>query len=141
MVISSISYSLPSGVENLALASGAGNINGTGNALDNVIIGNQGNNILNGKGGNDTLTGGGGADTSVFQPGFGHSTVTDFGPGQDILQVDHLIFADVATLLAHTADDIHGNAVITADVQNSITMQNVTTSVLHQQHSSDFHIV
>jgi len=87
MVISSISYSLPSGVENLALASGAGNINGTGNALDNVIIGNQGNNVLNGKGGNDTLTGGGGADTSVFQPGFGHSTVTDFGPGQDILQV------------------------------------------------------
>jgi len=44
MVISSISYSLPSGVENLTLASGAGNINGTGNALDNVIIGNQGNN-------------------------------------------------------------------------------------------------
>ena len=35
-------------VENLTLAPGAGNINGTGNALDNVITGNSGDNVLTG---------------------------------------------------------------------------------------------
>ena len=44
-------------VENLTLL-GTGNINGTGNALNNVITGNAGANVLNGGGGNDTLYGG-----------------------------------------------------------------------------------
>ena len=35
-------------VENLTLL-GAGNINGTGNALNNVITGNAGANVLNGR--------------------------------------------------------------------------------------------
>ena len=88
-VISSISYVLPSGVENLTLASGAGNINATGNGLDNTIIGNEGNNVLTGGGGVDTLTGGAGADTFVFADGdtgatSGHrDAITDFAPGTD----------------------------------------------------------
>jgi Ca2+-binding RTX toxin-like protein len=130
-VLSSISYTLPNGVENLTLTTGAGNINATGNSLNNVIIGNDGNNIL---------TGGGGNDTFVFNAAFGKDTITDFHPGQDIVQVDHTVFADVASLLSHTADDGHGNAVITADANNTITLQNVTLAVLHQ-HQSDFHIV
>ncbi len=65
-VISSVNYTLGAGVENLTLASGAGAINGTGNAADNVIVGNEAANILNGKGGLDTLTGNGGADVFVF---------------------------------------------------------------------------
>ena len=40
-------------IENLTLE-GSGNINGTGNALDNVITGNGGNNVLAGLGGADT---------------------------------------------------------------------------------------
>src|SRR5262249_55053444 len=64
-VTSSISYTLPTGVENLTLASGVGNLNGTGNALDNTIIGNDGNNILTGLDGNDRLDGGAGADTMI----------------------------------------------------------------------------
>jgi Ca2+-binding RTX toxin-like protein len=45
---------------------GAGNINGTGNASDNVIVGNSGNNALSGGAGQDTLTGGTGKDRFAY---------------------------------------------------------------------------
>jgi hypothetical protein len=45
---------------------GIQNINGTGNAGNNVITGNAGANILTGSGGNDTIDGLGGNDTAVF---------------------------------------------------------------------------
>ncbi|WP_298189926.1 pre-peptidase C-terminal domain-containing protein [Novosphingobium sp.] len=48
-------------VENLTLT-GSARINGTGNALDNVITGNSANNRLVGGAGDDTLNGGAGSD-------------------------------------------------------------------------------
>ena len=51
-------------VENLTLT-GVGNINGTGNAVNNVITGNSGNNTLNGLGGVDTMSGGAGNDSYI----------------------------------------------------------------------------
>lgn len=63
-VISLISYSLGSNVENLVL-DGAGVINGTGNTLANVITGNSAGNTLNGGSGADTLIGGLGDDLYV----------------------------------------------------------------------------
>jgi serralysin len=130
-VICSVNYTLPTGVENLTLASGAGNINGTGNNLDNVIIGNSGNNII---------TGGGGTNTFVFKPSFGHDTITDFHPGEDIVQFDQTVFADVASVMAHAANDGLGNVIIAADAGNSVLLQNMTVATL-LQHQSDFHIV
>lgn len=62
---SSVSYTLPANVENLVLL-GSANINGTGNALNNLIVGNAGNNILSGGGGQDTLQGGWGNDTYLI---------------------------------------------------------------------------
>jgi serralysin len=59
-----ISYKLTDNVENLILKS-ASDLNGTGNALDNVLSGNSGRNTLNGGAGNDTLKGGGGNDTLI----------------------------------------------------------------------------
>ncbi|TJW39756.1 MAG: calcium-binding protein, partial [Mesorhizobium sp.] len=62
-VNASVSFNMGgSELEKLTLT-GAGNINGTGNSIANVITGNSGNNIFNGLGGNDTLIGGAGSDT------------------------------------------------------------------------------
>jgi Ca2+-binding RTX toxin-like protein len=57
-VLSSVSYRLSWGqsIENLTLT-GDGNINGTGNSLNNVVEGTTGNNVLMGRGGDDTLSG------------------------------------------------------------------------------------
>lgn len=52
-VESSVTLTLAANVENLTLT-GTGAINGTGNALDNVLVGNSGRNTLSGGAGNDT---------------------------------------------------------------------------------------
>ncbi len=64
-VKSTVTFTLGANVEKLILT-GAAAINGTGNALSNVITGNSQNNILNGGLGNDTLSGGNGKDTISF---------------------------------------------------------------------------
>ncbi len=63
-VNASIGYTLGANVENLTLT-GSAAINGTGNALDNVITGNAAANVLDGAAGADTLAGGAGDDTYV----------------------------------------------------------------------------
>ncbi|NUT87288.1 matrixin family metalloprotease, partial [Pseudomonas corrugata] len=61
-VRSSVNWTLGTNLENLTLIGGAA-INGTGNALANVLTGNTNNNVLDGGAGADTLIGGTGNDT------------------------------------------------------------------------------
>ncbi|MEV5407097.1 calcium-binding protein, partial [Streptomyces albidoflavus] len=63
-VNASVHFTLGQNVENLLLT-GADDISGTGNGLNNTIIGNAGNNTLDGGAGDDSLIGGGGSDRLV----------------------------------------------------------------------------
>ena len=86
-VTAAISYTLGANVENLTLYGYAGNIKGTGNNLDNVIIGNRGNNVLRGLDGNDYLFGGDLGDDTL-DGGAGADTM-DGGAGNDTHYVDN----------------------------------------------------
>ncbi|MDX9676544.1 M10 family metallopeptidase C-terminal domain-containing protein [Pseudomonas zeae] len=63
-VFASLDWTLGNNLENLVLR-GEDDLNGTGNALNNILTGNTGNNTLNGGAGNDTLDGGAGTDTLI----------------------------------------------------------------------------
>ena len=65
-VESSIDYVLGEHLENLTLL-GTANLNGTGNAADNLLIGNSGNNRLEGGAGADSLYGGLGDDYYIAE--------------------------------------------------------------------------
>ncbi|AUW42688.1 Ig-like domain-containing protein [Rhizobium leguminosarum] len=73
-------------VENLILT-GAGDVNGTGNDLDNTINGNGGDNVLSGGAGNDVLAGGTGDDH--LDGGTGADVMTG-GRGADVYIVDNV---------------------------------------------------
>ncbi len=87
---SSVTYVLSSNVEKLTLT-GTTAINGTGNALDNVLTGNSAVNTLTGNAGNDVLDGLAGADTMKG------------GIGDDTYYVDNA--SDVVTELASEGTD------------------------------------
>jgi Ca2+-binding RTX toxin-like protein len=90
-VASVVTYVLPANVEELSLA-GAGAVNGTGNAGDNVLTGSSAANRLEGGAGNDRLDGGAGADTLLG------------GAGDDTYVVDHS--SDVVTEIAGEGTDL-----------------------------------
>lgn len=85
LVVSTVTWILGLNLENLTLAGNAA-INGTGNAVNNVITGNDADNLLDGAAGNDTLDGGAGNDTMIG------------GLGNDTFVVDST--GDVVTELA-----------------------------------------
>lgn len=77
-VISSITYTLPVGIEHLSLT-GTAEISATGNNLNNFIHGNSNNNILNGLAGNDYLDGKLGTDQLIGGLGNDHYYVDNIG--------------------------------------------------------------
>ena len=98
-VFSSVSFVLPEHVENLTLM-GESVINGTGNALDNILIGNDTANLLNGGAGNDNLFGNGGDDMLNGGAGADHMSG---GTGDDLYYVDNA--GDIVEELANEGYD------------------------------------
>lgn len=95
-VQASVSYSLPANVETLVLT-GSAAINGTGNALDNVLVGNGASNTLDGGSGADILSGGGGAD--VLIGGFGGDTyLFSVGDGHDVVKEALMTYGEIDTI-------------------------------------------
>lgn len=84
-VRASVGWTLSANIERMELL-GTGNLGGTGNTLDNILVGNSGGNalhglaghdVLDGKQGNDTMTGGVGSDSYLMARGYGTDTVVE----------------------------------------------------------------
>jgi serralysin len=75
------------------------------------------------------------ADVFVYLPDWGHDTITNFGAsgsGHDVIRIDDSVFSDWASLL--TASSQSGNdTIITADADNTITLQNILLSSLQSE--------
>ncbi|MHB0985580.1 MAG: Ig-like domain-containing protein [Sulfuricella sp.] len=115
-VFASASYTLSASVENLTLT-GTADIDGSGNALDNVIAGNSGNNVLDGGAGADTMAGGAGDDTYIVDnpsTGSGQAqgdTVTEqYGGGVDTVlsSVSYSLSANVENLTLTGTENLSG---------------------------------
>jgi Ca2+-binding RTX toxin-like protein len=103
-VQATIGWTLGDGFENLVLA-GTASLDGTGNALANVITGNAAANRLSGGAGNDVLAGAGGADTLAGDDG---ADLLDGGAGADSLAGgagdDRYVVDNAADLVFEAAD-------------------------------------
>ncbi|MBL6454757.1 hypothetical protein JMJ55_05440 [Belnapia sp. T6] len=110
-IIAAQAWGLPVNIEGLVLTDAAGDANGWGNELDNILLGNAGANAMDGGAGQDTLRGGDGADTlygsagdDLLQGEVGIDALVG-GPGADTLQGgagDDLLYAEADTRFTGT---------------------------------------
>ncbi len=112
-----VSYTLGATVEDLTLT-GAANIDGAGNSMNNVIVGNAGNNSLSGGAGADVISGGAGDDT------------LDGGTGADVLSGGlggdaYLLDSSADQVIENTDEGIDG-VVIAASYTLGNNVENLT---------------
>lgn len=121
------SYTLSDHIENLTLT-GVANIDGTGNALNNVITGNSGANVLDGAAGADTLTGGAGDDTYIVDS-VDDRTIEAFNAGIDTVRasVTYTLATNVENLTQTGTDNIDG----TGNALNNIILGNTGINRLY----------
>jgi Ca2+-binding RTX toxin-like protein len=115
-IYSSVTYTLGANIENLTLI-GTSAINGTGNALGNVLTGNSGANKLTGGAGNDT-----------YIVGSGDTVVEKVNEGTDIVKssVTFTLSANVENLTLIGAANVNG----TGNTLSNILVGNSGNNIL-----------
>ncbi|MCW9680217.1 calcium-binding protein, partial [Dolichospermum planctonicum UHCC 0167] len=141
---SSVTYTIATNVENLTLT-GTAAINGTGNAVNNVLTGNGANNTLDGGAGTDTLIGGTGDDIYIVNSTT--DTITEnANAGTDTIQssvtysIAALTNVENLTLTGTTAINGTGNAgnnIIIGNNANNVMIGNAGNDTLDGGDGSD----
>jgi Ca2+-binding RTX toxin-like protein len=134
-VQSTVAWTLGATLENLTLT-GSSSVNGTGNALDNVLVGNSGRNTLTGDAGNDALNPGSGG-TDVVRGGAGNDVYTltrasgvtiteNANEGIDLVSasVTHTLAANVELLFQTGSSAINGTGNALANMLRGNTANN-----------------
>ena len=114
------------GKGNDTLGGGHGNDQLSGRIGDDVLSGGAGMDTLNGGAGDDLLTGGLGADTFVFGRHAGNDTITDFGRGDDVIEIK-----GGAGSLQQISFSQSGDDVLMTFAANSVLIENITVMELN----------
>jgi Ca2+-binding RTX toxin-like protein len=130
-VLSSVTHTLAANIENLTLT-GTSAIDGTGNALNNVITGNAAGNILDGGFGADHMFGGAGDDIYIVDNA-GDTESDSAGFDEARSSVTHTLGAGVENLTLTGTDAIDG----TGNAQDNLLSGNSEMNALNGGDGND----
>lgn len=130
---------LSGGAGNDILRGGAGDDILNGDAGDDELRAGDGDDVIDGGAGNDTLftskgaadtmDGGAGDDSFVLKAGTGHTTILNYGVGNDELDVTALGWTDLATALENSYQVDGTDTVIYIDADTTVTLDGYTTAL------------
>ena len=112
------------------LDGGEGDDGLAGSLGNDTLNGGSGNDRLNGGDDDDILTGGSGNDLFRFRPDNGSDRITDFGTGNDRLQFEDGLFADLEAVIAAASNTDDGNLEIKLSDTGTLTLEGVTLAAL-----------
>jgi Ca2+-binding RTX toxin-like protein len=129
-----VNWTLANNVERLELQ-GTGNLNGTGNTLNNTLVGNAGNNVLNGGAGNDYMVGGAGNDIFVVAAARDR-TVENASGGTDTIRsyINWTLGANVERLELQGTGNLNG----AGNSLNNTLVGNVGNNLLNGGAGNDY---